>query len=524
MTDSEPGLGQRMAKGSILMVLLRFFSLSIGLVSTAILARLLVPEDFGLVALAFALLAGLETLGLGGVDLVLIRDQKAGRAEYNTAWTMHILRGGAISLVLVLAAPHVTAFFDDDRLNEIFLAFAAMSFLVGFQNIGIVDFRKNLRFGPLVWLQLCSRLGALATSVSIAVVWQTYWALIAGVLVERGLQAALSYPMHPYRPAFSLQAWRKMLGFSKWIVWNNILTYLNSRVDILVLSRFTGTDILGYYSVAKRISNLATTQITFPATRSLFPGFAKIARDRDRLVGLYLSSLSLLLFIGIPGAVGVLLLGEILVPVLFGEKWLPAVPFLEILAIFGIIQSSYGNAPSVLLALGRPATLTALSAARFVVLVPLLFWGLSTAGPIGAAWAVVASAAVSLVMHSLIISRILSLPIMDVIFAVWRIIASVSAMAATVLAGQLIWPTAEGFWLLLAQLLTFLALGGGSYLLTSWGLWALSGFPDGPERHILSMVRYGLARFSARRKGAPEPTARDEPASIRWAQSGESEL
>ena len=129
------------------MVLLQLVYRSLGLVSTVILARLLVPEDFGLVAMALVILGALEILGQAGFNLSLIRNQQAGRPQYDTAWTLQVLWGVLTAGVLLLGAPLIAAFFEEARLQGILYVFAVVSFIEGFKNIGIVDFRKELRFG-----------------------------------------------------------------------------------------------------------------------------------------------------------------------------------------------------------------------------------------------------------------------------------------------------------------------------------------------------------------------------------------
>ena len=384
---------------------------------------------------------------------------------------------------------------------------AVMFALVGFRDIGIVDFRKHLSFAPLIKLRAYSQLGAFAASVAVAVNWKSHWALIVGVLTERGLHAALSYVVHPYRPTFCLKAWRKLLQFTKWVGFNNVLSYLNGRTDVFVLSRFVGADVVGYYSVAKRVSNMTTSEITQPASQTLLPGFAKVAHDFDRLSALYLSSQSIMLFVGLPVAVGVFVLGDLVVQVVLGEKWLPAVPLLKVLAIYGIIRSSVGGAFSLTLALGRPAAVTAVAAARFAVLVALLLWILPGGGPIGVAWAVVMAAATGLALNSLVIARVLRFTFTRAAAGIWRTVVSAAAMAAVLVACHAQWPAADGAWSALTQLLALILLGAATYLLTCAALWAVVRFPDGTERHVMRLMDHGLARMlsvmNARPPAAP---------------------
>jgi Polysaccharide biosynthesis protein len=315
MTADRARVGRKMARGGILMVLLRLIGQSIGLVSTIILARLLVPEDFGLVALAMTLLGALEVTGRFGLDRALIRHQQAGRELYDTAWTLQLIRGVAMALILALTAGFWADFFDEDRLQNILYVFAVMALIKGFRNIGIVQFSRDLEFDPLFKLELRSQTGAAIASIVLALLWQSYWALILGVVVERTLLVALSYTAHPHRPRLSLEGSRYLIHFSKWVMANSIIVYLNRRSDVFILGKLASVDVVGHYSIAKQLSTLASNEIASPAARAFYSGFARTATDLERLRALYLSTLAVLLLVGLPLAVGIACVGDLVIRV-----------------------------------------------------------------------------------------------------------------------------------------------------------------------------------------------------------------
>jgi len=512
MKRADSKLGRRMAKGSIIMVLLNGLSRSVGLVSGIILARLLTPDDFGLVSLAMMITGTIQVVGQFGADLALIHDQAAARPEYDTAWTMQVLKGFTRGTALVLVAPFAAHYFDDERLTQVLLALAAIYVFSGFQNIGTVDFRKHLQYGPLIRIRIFTKLGAFVASIGVAVIWRTYWALIVGIIAERMVNTAMSYAMHPYRPQFSLQSWRKIMRFSNWIAINNILTYFNGRADVFILGRAIDTHGVGLYSVAKRFSNVAASEITMPAAETLFPGFAKLSADVERLGSLYVSSLALLLFVGLPVSVGVYLFGDLIVQVVLGEQWLPAVPLLKILAIYGIVRTSVGSTSSVMLALGKPHLLTALNAARFLIMVPLALWWVTIWGATGVAWAVVASAAASMLLNTFAVSHTIRFSVARISAGIWRVVISATVMSVIVHLFREVWPAAHGLWMSLAQLLALAALGATAYLASCAALWALAGYPDGPEKHVLTVVRQALARFTGMLRGQSPPLPQTGPA------------
>ena len=138
-------LGRRMAKGAAWMIALRIAVRGVGVVSMIILARLLVPADFGLVAIATALAGALAAMSEFGFQVALIQNQAADRRHYDTAWTLGLIRGFVVAGALVIAAGPLAAMFSDPRLEPILLLLAGSAIVLAFENIGVVDFRKEVK-------------------------------------------------------------------------------------------------------------------------------------------------------------------------------------------------------------------------------------------------------------------------------------------------------------------------------------------------------------------------------------------
>ncbi len=175
-----------MAKGAAWMVSMRIAIHSVGLVSMVILARLLVPEDFGLVALATMLVAALSTLSAFNFDVFLIQNQNAGRRHYDTAWTLSIVSNAVIAGGIILFATAASAFLEEPRLETIFYWFALATLVEGFANIGVVNFRKDLQFHKDSAYMLSPKLGTFAVTVRLAFLWRDYRAPVAGIMAPFG--------------------------------------------------------------------------------------------------------------------------------------------------------------------------------------------------------------------------------------------------------------------------------------------------------------------------------------------------
>ena len=310
----------------------------------------------------------------------------------------------------------------------------------------------------------------------------------------RFVQLVLSYVMSAYRPRLSLVEWHSLFRFGKWLFINNVIMLVGSRLDRVLLGKFLDVKTVGLYNVSFEISNLASTELLQPIARALYPGYSKIADDRERMVQTYLTALPLILLIAAPVTGGIALAAEQIIVVMLTEKWLEAVPFITILALHGLLRMGTGNVPAILLALNRPYFLTYLTFLHYAILIPLLFGGVVYFGALGVAWAMVLSAAIILVAYVGTVLRLLRISLFSLIVAIWRPFAALAAMAAAVTTVDAEWPVAASTWMTAAELAAMVAVGAVTYIGTALLLWRLSGAPAGAEQQILNALRARMAK------------------------------
>ena len=170
-----------MAKGAAWMVLFKLSERLIGVVSTLILARLLIPDDFGLVAMAISMLAVLELVTSFNFDISLIQNQNAERYHYDTAWTCNLLLGLGEALAMMALALPAASFYGEPRVAGIMFALAAYTAVRGFANIGVVAFQKDLDLHKEFRFGITKKLFAFTVTVTLAFYLRNYWALMAGM-------------------------------------------------------------------------------------------------------------------------------------------------------------------------------------------------------------------------------------------------------------------------------------------------------------------------------------------------------
>jgi len=335
---------------------LRITSRLFGLARTIVLARLLAPNDFGLYGIALLSLSALETFSRTGFDQALIQKKEDTKPYLDTAWTVHVIRGFVLAALLVLGAPLVGDFFGEPRAVLLVRVLGAAVLLKSFGNIGIVYFRKELEFHKQFIYELSGTFADLAVAIPAAFMLRSVWALVFGLLAGNLVRMVVSYLLHPYRPRLHLERvkTKELLTFGKWILASSMVAFLVLQGDDIFLAKILGATALGLYQLAFRFSNLVATEITHVTAQVTFPVYSKLQDSTQGLQKGFLRTLEVTTSLTLPVTAGIFVLAPDFVRLFLGNKWMPMVPALRILAVSGLIRSIVATGGSLFQAVGRP--------------------------------------------------------------------------------------------------------------------------------------------------------------------------
>jgi PST family polysaccharide transporter len=488
-----------MASGAIWMVLALLVQRLLGLVSTLILARVLIPHDFGIVAMAMSFVALLEMLGSFGFDLALIQRQTTDRRYWDTVWTLEIIVGVVVAGVMTAGAPLVAAFFKEPALVSVLGVLAIGSVAQGFQNIGLVAFRTEMRFDREFRFLTAKKVIAFGVTVPLAIILDSYWALVIGQTVSRIAGTALSYWVHPYRPRLSLGAWRELFHFSKWMLLVAFVSYLKERSSDWIIGRAAGPAALGAFNVSYELASLPSTELMAPINRAVFPAYAQLAKEsHEALRREYLSVIGMIVLIAVPAILGIAATAPLLVPVMLGPNWIQAVPVLMLLGFYGFTNVIQSNAQAAYLALGRadiPAKLITLHVVvQLCALIPLTY----KFGVVGSAAAYLITAAVMIPMSLGVVLRMLQISIGAFLAKIWRPTAAATVMYFAV--HEYLRYSADVTSVApVLHLLVAVVLGAVVYLSMTWLLWIACSKPPGAEQAALERAAQIAGRFLSRK-------------------------
>ena len=493
MTQQVQG---QMARGALWMLLFKLAERSLGLISMLILVRLLSPHDFGLVAMATAFIAMAELLSAFGFDIALIQNQQATERHYNTAWTGNVLLGAMITLIMLAAAAPISSFYEQREVFWIVCALAFAPVLGGLENIGVVAFRKEMRFRSEFVYQVSRKAVAFCVTVPLAFALRNYWALVIGILASRAAASGLSYIAHPYRPRFSLAELGGLLRFSKWLLLNNIVTFLKERVSDFLIGRLHGPGALGIYTVSYELANMPMTELSAPINRALLPGFARLG-DADDVATAYVGMVGVLALIAVPAAAGIFAVAPFLVPVLLGSKWLAATPLIEVLAFNGALLLFHSGICAMLIARGHARQVMVTNAAYVVILVMGLVLAVPNLGGIGAAYAALTATALSTPIYLFHVHRRIRVSPAVLLSSAMRPVAASAVMIFVVHSTLPSYDPSMPTTAALGFLLAGIAIGIATYAVVEPLTWIAVGRPSGPEQLVWVRVRALLATLAA---------------------------
>ncbi|WP_267414880.1 oligosaccharide flippase family protein, partial [Sphingomonas sp. GC_Shp_4] len=280
-TDGQ--IGKRTAAAAIWLVSVRLLTKSIDFIALLVLARLLTPADFGLVAIAMTLIFIVEAVLELPINQALVRQSAITQSQLDTAFTLAVLRGLILAALLALAAYPFSFVYGDHRLVGLVLALGWAPVLRGLMSPKLAVYARQIDFRRDFIIDLSGKVVSLAFSIVLA--WQThsYWALVLGTVVTPLVMMITSYLVAPYRPRLSLRDWPIFAGFAGWSTVTQMLSALSWQADRLILGRFATRQQLGTFTLANDLSYIPELALIKPIMRPLMSAFAHVGDSPERL-------------------------------------------------------------------------------------------------------------------------------------------------------------------------------------------------------------------------------------------------
>lgn len=484
-TEPKSGITHRVARGVGWLYAYRWLERLLDFLSIVVLARILSPEDFGLVAIAVSIVAIVEGLAALDVNKALIRARSEDRELYDSAWTLSTLRGVASALCMVAIAP----FLSDSRLAAVLAVLALSPVLMGLSNPRFVLFERGLVYSKLAALTLGARVVSFCLTLGLALAYRSYWALVVGMVAGHLTSAVLSYALRPYRPRLTLARFSDIFAFSGWLSLTSMVTTLAMETDKLIVGRWLGVADAGRYFMTQKVGVLPTRELVSPLQRILFPSFSEFSGDLSRLRRVVCESINVIGSLSLPAGCGFALVAGDFVPLALGGQWDGIIPLLQVLVPYLGLRATLSMTLPCVMALGRVRLLFGVSLAYALFHVPVFIAATAFYGLPGAIWSLVAAGVLYSYMNAWLLNKTVGISLRDILAQLQRPLLASALMIGSVLAlGTVLPPPSASpaitWWRLLAQM----GVGGAVFCSAQFALWQWQGRPAGIEQRLRQLI------------------------------------
>jgi len=423
MKSSEGSFKQKVLRSGLWLVLGSMILRLMELLRSIILARLLLPDVFGVMGIVNLLRQGIQQFSQTSFGDAIIYRKSEIEESINTAWVLNIIRGLLLCLLLFSISPLIASFYGEDILNIGLKILGVVFILDSLNNPNMILFRKNLNLRKNTILNLSTNLLGIVIVIVLAYYLRNVWALLIGIVFTGFSQMGLSYWIAGKMPKFSFHpklAW-ELFHYGKYITGLGILVFLTIRLDDMLIGKVLGMKELGFYINAYFFANLPATHITSVLSQLVFPSYSHYNQDQEKLNRLFLKVFRVVSIVTIPASFGILALSDEIASVLLGEIWRPMIPALKILVFFGLFRAVAACTGPLLNAMGKPKIVFWILFWKLIVIATIIYPLTSRYGISGTAIAV-------------------TLPMVLEQFYLWFLISGLTAISIRTLIGLVIRP------------------------------------------------------------------------------------
>jgi len=426
ITDKIKGdsLKARASRGAIVLTVATFIERLTRLVRNMVLARLLAPEDFGLMAIVMAVLTCLQAFTDVGVQQSVIQNKAGAKAEYlNIAWWFQAVRGLGLFVIAFLGAPAICSFYDKPELLGLLRVSIMAVLFSGLTSPRLFVLEKEFRFLKVVFLVHGSAMLGVLITISLALYMQNVWVLVIGYVGQSVLTCFLSHVLCPFRPKFTIDrnSFNELLWFCRRMLGLSFLTIVSLQTDVFVLGKLVPTAQVGMYALALSLAMQPTGVFGQTISRVLLPAFAEKQDDPKFLRHAMLKLIRATVVLGIPlVAIAAIFAGSIL-SLIYGPRYaVVAVPF-GILCAAQLFRIQACILAMIFLAIGQPHLQR-----RYVILLAALMIGLIYPGVVlfgltGAAGVILLANTIALCAQVIWVGKVIDLRFKEFVFC-WLVV------------------------------------------------------------------------------------------------------
>ncbi len=383
MTHVENQMGnlkQRILHGGSWMLFSRVVIQILSLLRTAVTARILVPEDFGLLGIAVIVVAFIERVTTVNLNLFLMQKTESIHEDIDTIWTIGVLKGIFFYGIIFFSAPFVVGFFGTPGAVNVLRVIALVFVINSFVNGALVYLQKNMEMEKLSYSKIVAAIVETGVTLGMVFLLRNVWAIIFGTLASYLTNMLMSFLIYPRMPRLEIK-WEKLKDcflFGKWLYFGKMTAYCIQYGDNATVGKMMGQGALGLYQMAYRLGMLPFDELSQALNNIVYPVYIKLKTEDARLKKFFLKSIEWQVAVIIPLVIMMVFFSKGVVSLLLGDKWLNMVVCFQIIAIVGFFKHFHSHNGLLLLAKGKPQVAAWGGAIQLVIMgaliIPLTLW------------------------------------------------------------------------------------------------------------------------------------------------------
>ena len=316
----------------------RFMSMGIQFISGIILARLLMPEDYGAIGMLTIFMLVAQSFLDGGFGAALIQKKHPTQEDYSTIFWWNLGMSAALYFILYLSAPFIANYYRMPILCDVLRVQALILIISAFSIIQANQLRKQFRFKIIAIISIVTSIISLAVTIWMAYRGYGVWALVAQGLLSSLIPTVAYWLTNNWHPlfVFSKESFKSLFAFGGYMFLVHLINEICNNVQGLLIGRLYNASVMGYYSKARGTEKLASMSISQSLTQITFPLYAEVQDDKQRLIALIKRLTGVIAYVTFPLMFVLILVAKPVFILLYSVRWLPSVPYFQILCIAGI--------------------------------------------------------------------------------------------------------------------------------------------------------------------------------------------
>lgn len=424
-------LGKKATAGAVWASIDRVSYMGLQFVVNIILANLLLPEDYGAIGLLAIFMLVSQALVDGGFSSALIQKKEPTQDDYSTIFFWNLGFSTFLYLILFAGAPLIGAYYRNAELASVLRVVGVSIIVMSMVSVQQTRLRKSLAFKSLAIVNLASY--GLSAVVAVAMAYEGFgvWALVAQQILTGVFSLMMLRVITRWGPSliFSMDCLKRLFSFGGFILAANVLQVACQNLQGLIIGRKFSDVQMGYYSQAYKLDQVTSYAMPQVIVQVMYPVYAQIQNERERLIEMVVMNVRVISLAVFPILTCLILIAEPLFNLLYGAKWLPAVPYFQVLCVGGLFVCLQNVNFYAVAAVGRSRALFKISLYKWTFLIAALLIGMHF-GMFGLLWGMVLSSINIFVVNALLAQKFVGVPLVREL----RVMGGVLAVAVVSLA------------------------------------------------------------------------------------------